>query len=138
MKVFWFKILSFLLALNVLTSTFSYAVGQHYCCEDLIDFSFFGKAESCGMDMHQTSNSHENKLQKNRCCEDEMLSVRGQDDLLVSFENLSIGEYQFIVAFVYSYINLFEGSQENIVPVVHYPPPLLVRDIQILDQTFLI
>ena len=138
MKLFWFKILSCFMALNVLASTFSFAVGQHYCGEDLVDFSFCGKAESCGMDVQQASDSHEHNLQKNGCCEDETLSVLGQEDLLLSVENVSIGEHQFLIAFTYSYINLFEGSQENIVPVVHYPPPLLVKDIQILDQTFLI
>ncbi len=138
MRIFWFKILSCFMALNVLASAFSFAVAQHYCGEDLVDFSFFGKAESCGMDMQQPSDSHQHKLQKKQCCDDETLSVQGNGDLLLSVENLSVGEHQFLVAFTYSYINLFEGLQENIVSVVHYPPPLLVKDIQILDQTFLI
>ena len=39
---------------------------------------------------------------------------------------------------VYSYINLFEGLEKNIVPFKNYSPPLIVTDIQVLDQVFLI
>ncbi|MCM4151973.1 hypothetical protein DHD05_10255 [Arenibacter sp. N53] len=138
MKRVLFQISSFLMALVVLFSTFSFTVAQHYCGDDLVDFSFFGQAESCGMEIQQPSDSHKHNFVKKDCCDDVTLSISGQNDLKLSLEKLSFEQQQFVVSFVYSYLNLFEGLQENIVPFSHYPPPLLVRDIQILDQTFLI
>jgi len=44
----------------------------------------------------------------------------------------------FVASFVYSYAHLFEGLAENVIPFRDYSPPPLIRDIQILDQTFLI
>ncbi len=126
------------MALVVLFSTFSFSVDQHYCGGILVDFSLFGKAESCGMEIQQASDSHQHNLEKKGCCEDETLSILGQHDLKLSLEKLSFEQHQLVVSFVYGYLNLFEGLQENVVSFNHYPPPLLVRDIHILDQTFLI
>jgi hypothetical protein len=114
-------------------------VEQHYCGDVLVDYSFFGKAKSCGMEIPlQASDSHEHNLEKKDCCDDVTLSITGQQDLKLSFDKLNFEQQQFIVSFVYSYLNLFEGLEENIVPFNHYPAPLLVRDIHTLDQTFLI
>ncbi|MGY8915461.1 MAG: HYC_CC_PP family protein [Flavobacteriales bacterium] len=138
MKRFFFKISSFLIALIVLFSTFSFTVVQHYCDDDLFDFSFFGNAESCGMEIQQATDSHRYNLGKKHCCDDVTFSVSGQHDLKLSFDKISFEQQQFVVSFVYSYLNLFQGLQKNIVPFNLYPPPLLVKDIHILDQTFLI
>ena len=126
------------MALVVLLSTFSFAVDQHYCGDVLVDFSFFGKAESCGMDMQQASESHDHSLEKTSWCEDQTLAIAGQDDLKVSFEKLSTEQQLFVVSFIYSYINLYEGLDTKIVPFKDYSPPPLIRDVQVLDQIFLI
>jgi hypothetical protein len=126
------------MALIVLFSTFSFTVAQHYCGDDLVDFSFFGKAESCGMEIQQPSDSHEHNFEKKGCCNDETLSISGQHDLKLSLDKLNFEQQHFVVSWVSSYINLFEGLDENLVPFEQYPPPLLVKDIHILDQTFLI
>lgn len=138
MKSLFHKIVSLSMALVVLLSTFSFTVDRHYCGDSLVDFSFFGKAESCGMDIQHASDSHEHNFEKSGCCEDETFSIVGQHDIKLTLEKLSFEQHQFVVSFVYSYVNLFEGLQENTVPFNHYPPPLLVKDINILDQTFLI
>ena len=138
MKSVFHKITSFTMALLVLFSTFSFSVAQHYCGDVLVDYSFMGHAESCDMEVQESAELPECNLVKADCCGDEVLTVDGQNDLKVSFEKLSFEQQQFVVSFVYSYLNLFEGLQENVVPFSHYPPPLLVKDIHILDQTFLI
>lgn len=126
------------MALIVLFSTFSFTVEQHYCCDVLVDYSFFGKAESCGMDLQKNMHSEQSDLSQKDCCDDETLSIAGRDDLKISFEKLSFEQQQFIVAYIFSAINIFEGLQENVVSFRGYPPPFLVKDILILDQTFLI
>lgn len=126
------------MALIVLFSTFSFSVEQHYCGDVLVDYSFFGRAESCGMDVQKILNSEQSDLVKKDCCNDETLTINGQNDLKIAFENLNFEQQVFVATFLYSYLNLYEGLPEDIVPFSDYPPPLLVKDIQILDQTFLI
>ena len=126
------------MALIVLFSTFSFTVEQHYCCDILVDYSLFGNAESCGMDFKNNLESQEHNLEKKDCCDDEVFTVDGQNDLKISFEKLSLEQQQFVATFIYTYINLYEGFPENIVPIGDYTPPLLIKDIQALDQTFLI
>lgn len=138
MKSFFHKIASFSMALIVLFSTFSFSVEQHYCGDVLVDYSFFGRAESCGMDVQKILNSEQSDLVKKDCCNDETLTINGQNDLKIAFENLNFEQQVFVATFLYSYLNLYEGLPEDIVPFSDYPPPLLVKDIQILDQTFLI
>ena len=67
------KITSFSLALLVLASTLSFTVDQHYCGDFLVDISFTGDADGCGMNMAKTT--------MNNCCSDEEISFEGQDDL---------------------------------------------------------
>jgi len=44
----------------------------------------------------------------------------------------------FVVALVQSYIYLFESNEAKIKSFKDYSPPPLIRDVQVLDQTFLI
>lgn len=127
------------MALLVFFSTMSFTVDQHFCGDTMVDYSFFGDAETCGMDQQkESSNSSDCGIIKKNCCSDEIVSFEGQDELKITFQDLSLDQQLFIVSFIYSYIDLFEGLEQNIVPFEHYPPPNLVRDILILDQTFLI
>ena len=139
MKKSFFKISSFVMALVVLLSTFSFAVDQHYCGDVLVDFSFFGKAESCGMEMQQSSRiSMTTVFIKKVVARIAPLAIAGQDDLKISFEKLSSEQQLFVVSFIYSYINLYEGFDTKIVPFKDYSPLRLIRDVQVLDQIFLI
>lgn len=47
MKQFLSKIVSSVLALLVLFSTFSFTVEKHYCGDYLVDVSYLGKADTC-------------------------------------------------------------------------------------------
>jgi len=102
----------------------------------LLDIAFFSPAEDCcepiAIDGDETS------LEENSCCSDEIIVIEGQDDLKLSFNDLDIGQQIFLVAFTNSYIDLFNGLKEQVVPHKKYPPPLLVKNIQVLDQVFII
>ncbi|MGB5170527.1 HYC_CC_PP family protein [Eudoraea sp.] len=140
MKEVFRKILSTAMALIVLFSTMSFTVGMHYCGDHLVDFSMFDKVDSCMMkaEILKTSGSCEIMELDMNCCSDIEVILEGQDNLKISFDNYTVNQQLFIASFVYSYINLFKGIEENIIPFKEYSPPLLIRDIQILDQTFLI
>jgi len=134
------KTTSLLLALVVLLSTMSFSLDIHYCGDHLVDFSFSQKTDTCLMkaEMTQSSTACAVMEMEMDCCSDVEVVFEGQDDLKLSFDQLSFDEQVFVASFVYSYINLFEGFDENVVPFKDYSPPPLIRDVQILDQTFLI
>ena len=138
MKQVFHKIASFSLALIVLLSTVSFTVDSHYCGDTLVDSSLFGHAETCGMEVQQKSSSSECDITNKDCCSDEQLIIDGQDNLKTSFDKLEKEQQIFVATFLYSYLNLFEGSQNETTSFRDYSPPPLVRDIQLLDQTFLI
>lgn len=123
---------SLLLSFLVLFSTLSFTVEKHFCGETLVDVSIFSEVEKCGMQAMEMA-------QKKSCCKDEIDLVKGQDELKFStFEDLHLSLQQFIASFGYTYINLFESLEKQIVPHKDYSPPNLVKNIQLLDQVFII
>ena len=123
---------SSILAILVLFSIVSFTIEKHYCGDVLVDVSVFTEAEKCGMEALEI-------LQKKTCCKDEINVVLGQDELkFSSFEDLDFTQQQFVTTFIYTYVNLFEGLSQQIIPHKDYSPPNLVTDIQVLDQVFTI
>jgi len=130
MKQVFHQILSSLMALLVLASTVSWTVDKHICMGRVMDISLFAHADDCGMDMDMDK--------EKSCCDDESFTVQGQDDLKISFENFSLDQQVFLVSFVHTYFLLFEIGSDEPTPFSEYNPPPLIRDVQVLDQTFLI
>lgn len=129
--MFLHKSFSVALALLVLFSTVSFTIEKHFCGDILVDMSFFTEADKCAME------SEEIALKKS-CCKDEIDVVEGQNELILSYDDMDFEQLQFITSYVYSYINLFEGAPKKIIPHKDYSPPNLVKDICVLDQVFLI
>lgn len=138
MKKIFYKISSFSMALLVLFSTLSFTVESHYCGDILVDSSVFGAAETCGMEVQKTSPSSDCDITKKNCCSDEQLLLEGQDTLKISFEKLDKEQQVFVVTFIQSYLDLFEYENSDNEAFIDYSPPPLIRDVQVLDQTFLI
>jgi hypothetical protein len=138
MKEVFYKISSFCMALLVLLSTVSFTIDSHYCGDVLVDSSIFGHVETCGMEVQQKSSSSGCDITKKDCCSDEQLIVDGQDTLKTSFDKLQKEQQLFVATFIYTYVNLFTEEQTENDTFKDYSPPPLVRDIQVLDQTFLI
>lgn len=139
MKQIFHKISSFLMAIVVLFSTMSFTVDMHYCGDSLVDLSIFSEAESCGMEKAQPAKSCENPVMtENDCCSDQQFLKEANQDLKTSFDKLTFEQQTFVATFFYTYINRFEGLDENIVPFKDYSPPFVKRDIQTLYETYLI
>ena len=126
------------MALTVLMTTTSFAIDLHYCGDTLIDFSFVQEVESCGMNTMQTPLTCEPAVSEKSCCSDEQLVVDGRDDLSTSFDTLAFEQQTFLVSLFYAYVNPFKASEQNLVPFKAYSPPLLIRDVQALHETYLI
>ena len=138
------KILSIAMAVLVFFITTSFSISMHFCGETLAEFSFGHTAESCGMEQQQSDLACEIGVMKddccleNDCCSDKQLMVEGQDDLKTSFNKLTFEQQTFVATFFYTYTNLFDGLDKNIVPYRDYKPPYLTRDVQKLHETYLI
>ena len=128
------------MALLLLFSTMSFSMGMHFCGDHLVDFSLFEKADGCGMMPAASSTSTDCAMidMDMECCSDVQILIEGQEDFKISFDQLTFGQQFFLTSLVYSYVNLYEGSQSSSPGYREYTPPPLIWDVQVLHQTFLI
>jgi hypothetical protein len=137
MKQVFHKIMSFAMAFVVLFSTMSFSVDMHFCGDTLVETAIFHKAKGCGMEM-QNPSKKECAITKKNCCSDQQILVDGQNQLQLSVDKLTFEQQVFIASFVYTYINLFKGVEENTNSYGDSSPSLVVRDIYKLDESYLI
>ena len=125
------------MAFVVMCSTLSFTVDMHYCGGVLVDTAIFQKVKTCGMDMQKPSTEGCSKMKKN-CCSDEQKVLDNQDELQLTVDSISFEQQVFIASFVHTYINLFEGLDKDIISYETYEPPLVIRQLFKLDETYLI
>lgn len=125
------------MALVVLFSTMSFTVDMHYCGDILVETAVFQKAKGCGMEMESPS-TEGCAITKKNCCSDEQIAVDGQDELQLSVDKMSFEQQVFVASFIYTYMDLFEGLDENIISYKEYKPPLVIRQIYKIDESYLI
>jgi len=134
MKQVFSKILSFSLALFVLFSTFSFTVEKHYCGDFLVDVSFTGETDACGMTVDKAATTV-----KAGCCKDEVHKVEGQSQLQINkVDKITFDKEQFLTAFFIAYRDLFIIDKSNNQFYSNFSPPNYHQDYQVLYQTFLI
>ena len=131
------KIMSILMAFVVLFSTMSFTINMHYCGDTLVETAMFQKAKGCGMEMQKPS-TEACVFAKKNCCKNEQLVIEGQDKLQSQIDVISLEHQIFIASFVYTCHNLFSGFDRNIFPYEVYKPPLVIRPLYKLDETYLI
>ena len=132
------NIISISMAFLVLFSTMSFTINEHYCGGDLQDTSFFVKAATCGMEMDVKASIEGCVTVKDNCCNEVVKIVQGQEELQVNYTNLAFQQQFFLTSFHHSYLDLFSNVESKLVASSTYIPPLIVRDIQLLDDVFLI
>lgn len=140
MKAILHKISAVLMAVVVIFTTMSFSVSMHYCGDTLVNYSFTHSVEGCGMETmaKSTTSGCDEILSKKSCCSDEHWVVEGQDEVKASWDSFSLEQQQLFAAHTYSYIALFLGEEQRDTPVKAHAPPLIVRDIYVLDQSFLL
>jgi len=126
------NITSVSLAFLVLFSTMSFTINEHYCGGSLVDTAWFVEAEGCGMEMESSTS-----FSADSCCNDVITIVEGQDEVKQN-NQLTFDQQIFVTAFIHIYGELFEAPITEAISFKDYVPPLLVRDIQLLDEAFLI
>ncbi|WP_245750654.1 HYC_CC_PP family protein [Algibacter pectinivorans] len=137
MKQVFHKIMSFLMAFVVLFSTMSFTFNMHYCGDTLVETAIFNKARGCGMEKEIPS-ADGCSITKKNCCDEEQLVIDGQDELQLQVDKNSFEQQIFIASFVYTYINLFEGLEKKVSSYEEYKPPLVIRQLYKIGETYLI
>jgi hypothetical protein len=125
------------MAFVVMFSAMSFTTSKHFCGDELVNFSIFTLAESCGMESNDINTTNECQIGEEDCCTDVIDVIEGQD-FVKSEIQLDYNQELFVTSFLYTYINLFEGLEENVVPFKNYSSPVIVEDIQVLDNVYLI
>lgn len=129
--------MSLTMAFVVLFSTMSFTMNMHYCGDTLVETAIFHKAKGCGMEMEKPS-AEGCSITKKNCCDDKQLAIEGQDELQLQVDKITFEQQLFIASFVYAHINLFEGLENNVSTYEEYKPPLVIRRIYKIDETYLI
>lgn len=113
---------------------------MHFCCEKLVDIAVFNKAESCKDKVQKKDNPTKKctTFEEKDCCSSQSIVKTGDDIIKKANNDLHAKDKVFLNTFFYTYINLFEGLDKNVVPFKYYRQPLLFKDIQILHETYLI
>ena len=137
MKKVLHKIMAFAMAFVVLFSTMSFTVNMHYCGDTLVETAIFHKAKGCGMEMEKPSTEGCSITKKN-CCSDKLIVIDGQNELQLKVDKVSFEQQVFLASFVYTFINLFEGLENNVSSFEEYKPPLVIRQLYKIDETYLI
>jgi len=131
--------MSILLSSLILLSTTSFVVDEHYCGNMKVDSSIFGKASSCFCEAsNKANNNNDTILENDNCCTNNVIVHESNDELKSNSAQLSSENTLFLHSYFYSYINLFEGLESNIIPFKNYAPPLIVTDLQVIHESFLI
>ena len=133
------KILSISLALVLLISNVGLTMGTHFCGGHAVKHELMlGPADlNCGMpDMDQEHAPVEGTFfEAPGCCDNEYQTLEIEDDFKVSLEQLQISP-DFIIVYFYTSLDsdLAAGRQQRI--PTDYSPPLLLRDLPVLNQVF--
>lgn len=131
-------------------SSVNLAIDMHFCQDKLKTISFFGKAKTCyetnsnrmiGCTQHPklTEESEGHSINKKGCCESKSVHIQSDVDELEITSQLVISQelLSFVTAFVDVFIknNYPERTSQRF---QYYHPPIVVKDIPVLNQSFLL
>ena len=145
-----YRIIAGLLAMLMFFTSAGLAVDMHYCQGQLKSFSLFGKAKNCHEMMQaKASCSHHQKMatatdttcseDEKDCCKNKTVYLESDQDQVQAVNSFVIDQSTqlFVTAFVKSFFEKVLVEKET--PVfAKYKPPLILRDVPVLFQSFLL
>jgi len=92
----------------------------------------------CGDKFENDTCDSASTVKKKKCCSDETLQIKGQNDIhTASVDKITFKE-QFAFLFTISYHNLFNITKDNFIFSKEYSPPNIVSNIHLLHEVFII
>lgn len=134
---------SIFLSLLILTTNVGITFAAHYCEGKVVktSISFWEDSINCGMtDMSQPceNESQSSTVKRKSCCENTFVQLKIEDNYNTPTIAKSTVDFNFIVAFLTTHINLYSCNASTEAEYLKYSPPLLTLDIPVLIQSFLI
>jgi hypothetical protein len=131
------NILVTFLAVVVLCSTLSFSVHKHFCGPFLKDISVIVPSHGCGMEKSNLEDFCSVTPEKS-CCSDVVELIKGQEHLKLSWNNFDLEHQQFTAVIAPSnFFSIAEAGLEE-PQFISYSPPLVLHDIPVWHQSFLI
>ena len=142
-----YRFFALCLATLMLLTSAGITVDMHFCRGELKTLSLFGEAKSC----HKTgvmkncprhaemTTEQGDSMSRKKCCENKTLSLLA--DQTQEVQNFSFVLSQQVQQFLIAYVAVFHtgNAMETGTPdFAHYKPPLIVRDIPVHIQSFLL
>ena len=121
----------------VVLSTMSFTINMHYCGNSLVETAFLKDAKGCGMKM-DTPLEKGCSVSKENCCSNKQITADGIDDIKQSLEHLTLKQQQFVALLTYTYYSLFKESTKPNNTFNSYKPPLVLKRIYKIDESYLI
>jgi hypothetical protein len=131
-------IFSLILSLVILITSMGFTVSSHVCGGKKVkSVVSLGTADvSCGMEK-KANNCSTKPIMKDNCCEDEFKLIQNDEDFTQQVTSVDFSPH-FLIAFVISYVELFDNETTETDFFADHSPPPLIKDIPVLMQTFLI
>ena len=132
------KLLSVILSFVILITSMGFTVSSHICGGKKVKTTLsVGAADvSCGMEKNVNSCATKKQMKPN-CCQDEIQLIQNDEDYTQQITDFDFST-DFLLAFVTSYVELFESETSEIDFFADHSPPPLIKDIPVLIQSFLI
>jgi len=125
------RISSFLLAILVLCSTFSFAIEKHYCHGEVVDFSIFGIIDQC------CDNESDIPVVEVQCCANVKELIQASNDELQIPLHEDDAPVLYTVNYT-DYLGFLYNPTANNLGYKYYIQPQIDKDVQVLYQSFLI
>jgi len=137
MKLIIRNISATILSFIVMFSSMSFTIDEHFCGSRLMDVSYFGDADNCGMDEIDMS-SNISVFKKNNCCKDQITLLQSSIFNKEKFINLQHLDAEVLFFKANSYLGAYKDIAIEIEYYTDFSPPDIAQDFQVLHQVFLI
>ena len=132
------KIIASILALVMFVATSGFTLSSHLCGGNKVDtvIGFSNTTASCGVDeaIHNCEKGFE---VSSNCCDDQFQVVKLDENYIQEYQDLNLDkDYMQVVYFILT--GMIPVDVFNSYSFVDYSPPLIVTDIPVLIQSFLI
>lgn len=133
------KISALFFSTVVLLASTSFTTQMHFCCGNLISIAIDKEAQPCSEKVHEVDHAcNKCTIESRDCCADKSILKSGNSAILSDTIEPGISSLIFLNAFYSSYLIIIEGLDRNAVPFEGYRPPLILKDILVLHEVFLI
>lgn len=130
------KIVACLMTVLMVLATLSFNAALHFCGDHLVDISFDGSTDSCGMMPLDDDGAEACDLMGIDCCTDIEIAQNGQQTTDAKSIDVNVDTFPFQAA------PLVNAPQRiEITSGLHFPPhqdPERIRDLTVWNQVFLL